>query len=79
MPVLKLLIPDAKTDSLSIEIKDTKTVSLTKQLRIQTGAAKADGKTSVLVTGANTKISKPAEKAFDQVIRRDDLGPKKGN
>ena len=34
-------IPDALTDSLSVEIKDAKNVSLTRQLRIQTEAARA--------------------------------------
>ncbi|WP_207679228.1 SpvB/TcaC N-terminal domain-containing protein [Desulfonema magnum] len=68
-------IPDSLTDTVSLEVKDAKSVSLTKQLRIQTGAARKTGKQSVLVTGTKTKISKPAERAFDQIIRRDDLGP----
>ena len=69
-------IPDAKTATTSVEIKDTKTVSATAQVRIQTDAAKASGKESVLVTGTNTKVSGPAAEAFDKIIRREDLGPK---
>jgi len=68
-------IPDALTSRKSIEIKDCIGVSCTKQIRIQTGAAKASGRESVLVTGRNTKVSGPAERAFDDIIRRDDLGP----
>ncbi|HEY2748150.1 MAG TPA: RHS repeat-associated core domain-containing protein, partial [Polyangia bacterium] len=68
-------IPDALTDALSVEVKDRASVSLTQQLRIQTQAAKASGRQSVLVTGTNTDVSGPAKKAFDIVIRRDDLGP----
>ncbi len=68
-------IPDALTASLSVEIKDTINVSLTRQLRIQTDAAGASGRKSLLVTGKNTNISRPAERAFNQIIKRDDLGP----
>jgi hypothetical protein len=70
-------IPDALTDALSLEIKDTKSVALTAQLRIQTDCARAGGRQSVLVTGTHTQVSGPAKRAFDQIIRRDDLGPKK--
>jgi len=69
-------VPDALTDELSVEIKDTKKVSLTKQLRIQTQAAKKSGKQSVLVVGPNTKVSAPAKRAFDIIIEDKDLGPK---
>lgn len=69
-------IPDALTKTLSVEIKDTAKVSLTRQLRIQTQAAKAAGRESVLVTGKNTQVSGPAQQAFDRIIRREDLGPR---
>ncbi len=69
-------IPDALTNTISLEVKDTKNVSLSKQLRIQTNAAKDTGRTSVLVTGEKTCISKPCLAAYDQVIRRKDLGPR---
>jgi RHS repeat-associated protein len=68
-------IPDALTGKSSIEIKDTQVVNRTKQIRIQTDAAKAEGKESVLVTGSETHVSVPAQKSFDKVIQRPDLGP----
>lgn len=69
-------IPDGLTDDLSIEIKDVESVSLTRQLRIQTEAARAAGRQSVLVTGERTRISEAASRAFDTIIRRPDLGPR---
>jgi len=68
-------IPDGLTDALSVEIKDARSVSLTTQLRIQTDAATEAGRRSLLVTGVNTCVSSPCEEAFDEVIRRTDLGP----
>lgn len=68
-------IPDALTDTLSVEIKDTSYVSLTQQLRIETEAARVAGRESVLITGEKTIISGPASRAFDTIIRRPDLGP----
>jgi hypothetical protein len=69
-------IPDALTKSSSVEVKDTAQVSLTQQLRIQTGAATASGRESVLITGEKTCISGPCRDAFDRIIRRSDLGPR---
>jgi RHS repeat-associated protein len=69
-------IPDALTRTTSIEIKDAQRVNLTKQLRIQTEAAKASGRDSILVTGEKTCVSAPCSGAFSQIIRRTDLGPK---
>lgn len=69
-------IPDALTKTLSIEIKDTKVVTATKQLRIQSEAARASGRSPVLVTGTNSKVNSKAEGLFDAIIRRDDIGPK---
>jgi RHS repeat-associated protein len=69
-------IPDALTSALSVEVKDTASVSLTRQLQIQTGSAKAFGRESVLITGKRTCVSGPCARAFDQIIRRPDLGPK---
>jgi hypothetical protein len=68
-------VPDALTDAVSVEVKDRARVSATRQIRIQTGAARAAGRQSVLVTGRNTKVSEPARRAFDQVIQRSDMGP----
>ena len=69
-------IPDALTNSLSIEIKHTLSVSRTQQIRIQTDAARAAGRESVLITGERTCVSGPSAQAFDRIIRRSDLGPK---
>jgi hypothetical protein len=68
-------IPDALTANLSVEIKDAANVTLTRQLRIQTEAARAAGRESILVTGENTCISGACSRAFDTIIRRPDLGP----
>ncbi|MGH8049591.1 MAG: RHS repeat-associated core domain-containing protein, partial [Arenimonas sp.] len=70
-------VPDGMTDNLLVEVKDVAKQSLTKQLRIETGAARAAGQKSILVTGKNTCVSGNCERAFDEVIRRTDLGPKK--
>ena len=70
-------IPDALTATTSVEVKDTAVVSRTKQIRIQTDAAKASGRESVLVTGKDTKVFGPAKESFDKIIRRDDIGPQK--
>jgi RHS repeat-associated protein len=69
-------IPDALTKSLSVEVKDAANVSLTRQLRIQTEAARASGRESVLITGENTCVSGACSRAFDTIIRRPDLGPR---
>lgn len=69
-------IPDALTSTRSIEIKDTVCVSCTKQVRTQTDAAREAGRESVLITGSKTRVSGPARRAFDDIIRRDDLGPR---
>ena len=68
-------VPDALTSDELVEIKDTLCVSCTRQVRIETDAAAASGRRSVLVTGTNTRVTPQAEDAFDEIIRRDDLGP----
>ncbi|MFQ4138137.1 peroxidase family protein [Nodosilinea sp. PGN35] len=68
-------VPDALTDDISVEIKDTQRVSNTQQIRIQTDAARVSGRTSILITGENTRVSRSAQESFDQIIRRSDLGP----
>ena len=67
-------IPDAVVDGAFYEIKDTKSASNTRQMRIQREAAAAEGKEHVLITGTNTRVSGPLGEA-STVIRRDDLGP----
>jgi hypothetical protein len=68
-------IPDALTDTASIEIKDAAYVSATRQLQIQTEAAKISGRESILIIGTKTKISGEVWKLFNRIIRRSDLGP----
>ena len=71
-------IPDALTDALSVEVKDAARVSLTRQLRIQTEAAREAERQSVLITGENTCVSGACSRAFDTIIGRPDLGPQQG-
>ena len=68
-------IPDALTSTRSIEIKDCITVACTKQVRIETDAAREAGIESVLITGKRTHVTQQARDAFDRIIRRNDLGP----
>jgi hypothetical protein len=68
-------LPDALTDTASIEIKDAAYVSGTRQIRIQTEAAKISGRESILITGTKTRISRNAWKFFNRIIQRSDLGP----
>jgi hypothetical protein len=68
-------VPDALTNSISVEIKDSAYVYRSRQVRIQTEAARESGRQSVLVTGTNTEISGPASRAFDQIVRDPTLGP----
>ena len=68
-------IPDALTSTRSIEIKDTLCVSCTRQIRIQTDAARASGRESILITGEKTHVTPQARETFDTIIRRSDLGP----
>lgn len=50
-------------------------VSCTRQVRIQTGAAKNSGQKSYLYTGENTRVPDSVFRAYDYVFRRSDLGP----
>lgn len=68
-------VPDALTDTLSVEIKDAARVARTSQVRIQTEAARNSGRESVLITGEKTCVSGPCARSFDRIIRRSDLGP----
>ena len=70
-------IPDALTGKASIEVKDTKVVNRTRQIRVQTEAAEASGRESVLVTGEQTHVSAEAKQSFDTIVQRPDLGPQK--
>ncbi len=68
-------IPDFQNSRKVGEIKDTKTVSNTKQIRIQKEAAQDSGRKHELITGQNTRVTKNAAKGTT-VVRRRDLGPK---
>ena len=68
-------IPDALTSTMSLEIKDTKVVYLTRQLRIQSDSAAAAGLTPRLITGNQTRVAPTVSDVFE-VFRRSDLGPK---
>ncbi|MEM9152027.1 MAG: putative toxin, partial [Cyanobacteria bacterium P01_F01_bin.3] len=65
-------IPDFVTDDAIGEIKNTKRVTDSKQLRIQREAAQREGKVHVIVTGTNTPVSKTVQRG-SKIIRRDDL------
>ena len=71
-------IPDALTPTHSIEIKDCIRVACTKQIRIQTDAARDSGRTPILITGENTHITNEVKRAFSEgyILKRSDLGPK---
>ena len=69
-------IPDGLTDAASIEIKDAGYVSATRQLQIQTEAAKISGRESIFIIGTKTKISGKVLELFSRIIRRSDLGPR---
>jgi hypothetical protein len=58
-------IPDALTPELSVERKDAARVSLTRQLQIQTQAARVSGRQSVLVVGPQTYVTPNALNSFD--------------
>jgi RHS repeat-associated protein len=68
-------IPDFQNSKVVGEIKDTKTVSNTRQLRIQKEAAQESGRDHNLITGTKTHVTDNAAQGTE-VIRRDDLGPK---
>ena len=67
-------IPDFKTANVIGEIKDTKRVTDSPQLRIQKEAAQQSGMAHELHTGVNTAVSEKAASGTT-VIRRTDLGP----
>lgn len=69
-------IPDFNNSRQVGEIKDTKRLSDSSQLRAQREHAQATGREHVVVTGTNTKVSSTVERQ-STVVRRDDLGPKR--
>jgi RHS repeat-associated protein len=67
-------IPDFQNSTTIGEIKDTKRVTDSSQLRIQKQAAQQTGKGHEIYTGVNTAVSEKAAQG-STVIRRTDLGP----
>jgi len=67
-------IPDSIDKGIT-EVKDTKTVSNTAQIRAQRALAKKKKKKFQIITGTNTHVSKSIPKK--EIKRRSDLGPKK--
>jgi hypothetical protein len=65
--------PDGVNKSTVTEIKDTKKVSNTKQIRGEREVAKQQGKSFQIVTGEKTKVSKTIPEK--DIIRRKDIGP----
>lgn len=69
------VIPDAVNKKNVIEIKDTKTVSNTKQIQGERQVAKDTGKELKIITGEKTHVSKNIPES--EIVRRKDLGPQK--
>jgi len=66
-------IPDFMNAKQVGEIKDTKRVTDSPQLRIQREAAAKSGREHVVITGDSSKVSRTVERK-DTIIRRPDLG-----
>ena len=67
-------VPDYQNRTTVGEIKDTKNVSNTRQIRIQRDAARRSGRTHEIQTGTNTHVSDTVQRG-SKIKRRDDLGP----
>jgi hypothetical protein len=68
-------IPDIMNDTEVADVKDVKTVSNTKQMRIERAAAQQRGVPHNIYTGNNTKVRPTVPRAGSTIIRRPDLGP----
>jgi hypothetical protein len=68
-------IPDFATQKEVGDIKDTKKLSNTQQLRAQREAAQGQGADRVVYTGENTQVSRPMQHSGTKLVRRSDLGP----
>ena len=66
-------IPDGLTDEALIEIKNVRSIYMTRQVRIQTKAAKDMGIKSYLYVGTNTHVGKAVEEAYYRVTRLPEL------
>jgi Restriction endonuclease fold toxin 7 len=65
--------PDGENKTTVGEVKDTKTVSNTRQIRGEREVAKQEGKDLKIITGENTKVSKTIPQ--NEVVRKPYLGP----
>ena len=70
-----LSVPDFMNAGTIGEIKDTARVANTRQLRIQREAATASGRSHVVVTGANTKVTPAVTQRGTEVKRLPGIGP----
>jgi RHS repeat-associated protein len=70
-------IPDFENDTRVGDIKDTKELYDTAQMKAQRELAEKTGREHVVITGQHTKVSEPLEKSGTIIERRPDLGPKK--
>jgi hypothetical protein len=68
-------IPDFVTEEEVGEIKDSKKVSNTRQMRAEREVAKDQEKDHVVITGNNTQVSQPLVQSGSKIVRRPDLGP----
>ena len=68
-------IPDFVDDTKLGDVKDAKSVSNTRQLRIQRDVANKRGLDHVVVTGKTTNVRPTVTRAGTKIIRRPDLGP----
>ncbi|WP_199119244.1 DUF6443 domain-containing protein [Pedobacter sp. ASV28] len=70
-------IPDAIIENgATVEVKDTKKLSDSKQLRAQNEVSQQNGQKAVVITGTKTVVSKTVVQKMD-VQRKDYIGPQK--
>jgi hypothetical protein len=68
-------IPDFENTRQVGDIKDTRVVANTKQMKAEREVASSTGREHVIVTGDNTKATKPLLDSSTRIIRRPDIGP----
>ena len=71
----KKAIPDFQNSRQVGEVKDTKRLTDTSQIRTERAAAQESGREHVVITGTNTQVSSTVQNN-STVVRRDDIGPK---
>jgi len=68
-------IPDFTTAKEIGDVKDTKKLSNTRQMRAQREVAQDQGTDHVVYTGNNTRLSRPMQQSETKIVCRPDLGP----